>query len=272
MSEDPTKKEPKSVPGGAGIPFAQRIRQVSTDEPWQWLALGWADLKRARYISVPYALLFAFMGYGVTAGLYFFDYYYLIWPFIAGFILVAPVFTVGLYEISRKLGENEPISFATALGAWRNAPGAVFGAGLALTFFLIIWVRTAALLYVINFPYQMLTIPNLLNQTFFSLDGLTFLAVGTFIGAVFAVLAFLLSAISLPMMVGERADFLPALLTSVFAVALNPAVMILWAAIIVVVTAVGLATAFVGLAITLPLIGHATWHAYQSLVRPKTEN
>jgi uncharacterized membrane protein len=272
MSENSDTQQPKQLPGGSGIPFARRVRKVSTDEPWQWLALGWADMKRARYISVPFALIFAFIGYGVTAGLYFLDYYYLIWPFIAGFILVAPVFTVGFYEISRKLGENQSISFATALGAWRNAPGPVFGAGLALTFFLIIWVRTAALLYVINFPYQMLTIPNLLNQTFFSLDGLTFLAVGTFIGAIFAVFAFLLSAISLPMMVGERADFLPALLTSVFAVALNSTAMILWAAIIVVVTAVGLATAFIGLAITLPLIGHATWHAYRALVRPKSES
>ncbi len=269
VSDDPKSTTEPGKSSGTAIPFAERINQVDTTAPWQWLALGWADLRQARWISVPYAFVFVVIGYGVTLSLHFADKYYLIWPFVAGFILVAPVFTVGFYEISRQLERGEQISFTTALNAWRRAPGRIFGAGLALTFFLIIWIRTAALLYVINFPYKMLTLPNLLNQTFFSVDGLTFLAIGTFLGAIFAVFAYLLSAVSLPMMVGERADFLPALLTSIFAVTLNPRAMILWAAIIVVVTAVGLATAFVGLAITLPLIGHATWHAYRSLVRPK---
>ena len=94
-----------------------------------------------------------------------------------------------------------------------------------------------------------------------------FLAVGTCIGAVFAVFAFLISSISLPMMLGERADFLPAILTSIFAVTRNPRAMTLWAVIIIVVTAVGMATALIGLVITLPLIGHATWHAYRALVK-----
>lgn len=269
MSEDETISTTPKTPGGTGFPFTSRIKKIDTNEPWQWLALGWADLRRTRFTSVAYALVFVVVGYAVTISLHLTDRYYLIWPFISGFVLVAPVFAVGIYEMSRKLELGERISFTTALGAWRRAPGQVFGAGLALTFFLIIWIRAAALLYVINFPYQMLNIPNLLNQTFFSLDGLTFLVVGTLIGSVFAVFAFLMSAISLPMMIGERADFLPALLTSFFSVTLNPKAMILWAAIIVIVTAVGMATAFIGLAITLPLIGHATWHAYRSVVLPK---
>lgn len=269
MSEDKISPTVTKATGGSGLPFASRIRKIDTNEPWKWLALGWADLRRARFTSIIYAFVFVIAGHGLTIGLYFTDKYYLIWPFMAGFVLVAPVFAVGLYEISRKLELGERISFTTALGAWRVAPGRIFGAGLALTFFLIIWVRTAALLYVINFPYQMLTIPNLLNQTFFSLDGLTFLIVGTVIGGIFAVFAYLLSAVSLPMMLGERADFLPALFISFLAVTLNPRAMILWAIIIVVVTAVGMATAFIGLAITLPLIGHASWHAYRSVVLPK---
>jgi len=266
MSEN---KISPTTPRGKGMTFASRIKKIDTNAPWQWLALGWADLRRSWFISIPYAFMFVVAGYALTAGLYFTDKYYLIWPFIAGFVLVAPVFAVGLYEISRRLEADESISLIAVLGAWRVAPGRILGAGLALSFFLIIWVRSAALLYVINFPYQMLTIPNLLNQTFFSLDGLAFLTIGTVIGAIFAVFAFLVSAISLPMMLGERADFLPALVTSFLAVTLNPRAMMLWATIIVVVTAVGMATAFIGLAITLPLIGHATWHAYRTVVLPK---
>ncbi len=269
MSDKQNPQTLATAPGPGGPSFAARIRKIDTNAPWQWLALGWADLRRARFISVFYALVFVVAGYVVTAGLYLTEHHYLIWPFMAGFVLIAPVFAVGFYEISRKLEAGESISLATAFGAWRCAPGRVFGAGLALTFFLILWIRTAALLYVLNFPYQMLNIPNLLNQTFFSPDGLVFLAVGTCFGAVFASFAYLMSAVSLPMMIGERAGFVPALITSFFSVTLNPRAMMLWAAIIVVVTAVGMATAFLGLAITLPLIGHATWHAYRSVVLPK---
>ncbi len=252
--------------------LAARVKAINTTEPWKWLALGWGDLRRTKGIGLAYGFIFVALGYAVTIGLYQLEYYHLIWPMSAGFVLVAPVFAVGIYDVSRRLEAGEPVSMMATLTAWKRAPGRVFGTGLALTFFLILWVRTAALIYVINFPYEMLTIQGLLNQTFFSLDGLTFFAVGTVIGAVFAVFAYLMSAVSLPMMIGERADFLPALLTSFLVVTRNPRAMTLWAALIVIVTAAGMATALIGLAVTLPLVGHATWHAYRATVRPSDEN
>ena len=190
-----------------------------------------------RFISITYGLVFVVLGYAVTIGLYQFELYHLIWPFAAGFILIAPVFCVGTYELSRRLMTGEPITFMSALMAWKRAPGLIFGCGLAMTFFLTIWIRTAALLYVINFPYEMLTIQRLINQTFFTMDGLIFFTIGTLIVAFFAVTAFLLSAISLPLMIGEKSDFLPALLISMFVVTRNRRAMLLWAIIIVCVTA-----------------------------------
>lgn len=266
--QDSDNQNPKNTAEG-GMPFAARINAVSTDEPWQWLARGWADLRKARWVSIFYGFVFVAIGYAVTIGLYQLELYHLIWPFATGFVLVAPVFAVGVYELSRRMQTDKEPTFASAVMAWRANPSRIFGAGLAMTFFLILWTRTAALIYVLNFPYEMLTIQGLMNQTFFSAQGLVFLCIGTVIGAVFAVSAFLLSAISLPMMLGERADFLPAVLISVFAVARNPKAMALWAAIIVGMTALGMATAMIGLAVTLPLIGHATWHAYQGVVRPQ---
>jgi len=254
------------------LPFTNRVNTISTDEPWQWLALGWMDLRRARWISIFYGSIFVAIGYAVTVGLYQLELFHLIWPFATGFVLVAPVFAVGVYELSHRMQQGESPTLKCALLAWRAYPSRIFGAGLAMTFFLIMWTRTAALIYVLNFPYEMLTIQALLNQTFFSGQGLVFLCVGTLIGAVFAITAFLLSAVSLPMMVGEHADFLPAVLTSVIAVTRNPKAMTLWAAIIVGITILGMATAMIGLAVTLPLIGHATWHAYQAIVRPPEQN
>ena len=271
MSEK-TTPAPASAPHAERqhpFPFAHRINKVSTTEPWMWLARGWSDLRRSKWISLTYGLIFVVLGYGVTIGVYQLGYYYLIWPLSAGFVLVAPVFAVGIYEISRRLETGEPLRFIDALTSWRHVYGRVLGAGLAMTFFMILWLRSAALIYVINFPYGMLTIQNLLNHSLFTTDGLAFLCVGTVIGACFATFAFLISAVSLPMMMGERADFLPAILTSIFAVTRNPRAMALWGIIIVVVTAVGMMTAMIGLIITLPLIGHATWHAYRALVKPE---
>lgn len=265
----PSKESPNQY--GPSFPFANRINVVSTDEPWQWLAKGWVDLRKARWVSVVYSLIFVALGYMVTIGLYQLDLVHLIWPFLTGFVLVAPVFAVGVYEVSHRLQIGQPVTLKSALMAWRRNPSRIFGAGLALTFFMIMWTRTAALIYVLNFPYEMLTIQSLLNQTFFSEQGLIFLCVGTLIGAVYAVAAFFLSAVSLPMMVGEQTDFLPAILISIQAVSRNPRAMALWAAIILGMTVLGMATAMIGLAVTLPLIGHATWHAYQSVVRPQED-
>ncbi|MEQ8665569.1 MAG: DUF2189 domain-containing protein [Rhodospirillales bacterium] len=250
------------------FPFAARINRVSTVEPWRWLAAGWSDLRRTRLISVPYSLLFVAAGYAVTFGLYHIEAYHLIWPALTGFFLAAPAFAVGYYEASRRLEAGERVGFTDILTAWRRYPSRIFGTGLALCFFLILWIRTAALIYALNYPYEMLTVQGVLNQTFFSLDGLMFLAAGTVIGAGFAVAAFLFAAISLPMILGERADFLPAVITSAIAVTRNPRAMALWAVIIVVITGFGMVTALIGLIVTMPLIGHASWHAYRALVRP----
>lgn len=163
------------------------------------------------------------------------------------------------------------MSWRAVVLAWRAHSRAVFGAGLALVFFMILWIRVAALIYAINFPYSGLSIEAMTVKTFFTPDGLTMLAVGSAIGGVLAVFAFLVSAVSLQTMIGHDTAFVTAIAISVLAVARNPGPMLVWAAIIVVVTWAGMAAALVGLAITLPLIGHASWHAFRGLVKPPGE-
>ncbi len=248
-------------------PFADHINSVSFRDPWLWLAAGWRDLRRAGAYSLPYGLVFVVLGYGVTIGLYQIDLSFMIWPMAAGFILIAPIMCAGFYEISRCLESGEPVTWRHICAAWSKHARGVFGAGLALVFFMILWIRAAALIYVINFPYTGLSLQEMASHTFFTVDGLTFLAVGSVIGAVLATVAFLVSAVSLQTMIGQNADFVPAVVISIFSVTRNFGPMMLWAAIIVAVTGLGLATALIGLAVTLPLIGHASWHAYRAVVR-----
>jgi uncharacterized membrane protein len=97
---------------------------------------------------------------------------------------------------------------------------------------------------------------------------LAFLALGTAVGAVMATIAFVAGAFSLPLMLDRRVGLVEALATSATAVALNARAMAVWAALIVLFTAAGLASWYLGLCVTLPLIGHATWHAYRAVIRP----
>jgi uncharacterized membrane protein len=101
---------------------------------------------------------------------------------------------------------------------------------------------------------------------FFSTDGIPFLVVGTIVGGIFAALAFALSAVSIPLILDRDVGALAAMATSVSAVLTNWRVMIGWAALIALFGAAGLVSFYIGLGVTLPLIGYATWHAYRDLV------
>lgn len=261
--------EPAPATRGNTLPYADRVVVVGTDAPFGWLAAGWRDFRRAGLVSLVYGLLIAAVGLALTVGLYMADLAYLISPLVAGFMLVGPALTVGLYAVSRDLEAGRKASLGRALTAWRKNPGRFLGMGLLLVAFLIVWLRFAALIYAVSFPYTPPEMSHLLTSLLFTVDGLTFLGVGTLVGACMATIVFAVSVVSLPMLLDRDVDILRAIVTSVVCSMMNARVMLVWAALIVIFTAVGLLTAYVGLAVTLPLIGHASWHAYRALIRPE---
>jgi len=111
-------------------------------------------------------------------------------------------------------------------------------------------------------------VQGLLNATFFTADGLLFLVFFLALGAGVAALAFAGGAVALPMLLDRPIGMGEAVATSFTAVMLNVRTMALWAAILVVLTVAGMAALYIGLAITLPLAGHATWHAYRAVIKP----
>lgn len=252
------------------LPYSGSINVVGSDEPFAWLAAGWRDFRRSGLVSLGYGLIFVLAGVALTAGLYAAGLAYLIAPLTAGFLLVGPALTVGLYAISRDLERAQRPSLWRALSAWQANPARLIGLGLLLVVFLIIWLRLAVLIFAVSFPYETLNIETMLTATLFTREGNIFLVVGTAVGSVMATIAFVTSVVSLPMLLDRNVDMLQAIVTSVVAVMMNPRVMALWAVLIVLFTAAGLLTGYIGLAVTLPLIGHASWHAYRSLIRPPT--
>lgn len=243
-----------------------RVRVVGMDRPWIWLARGWDDMRRAARISLAWALVFVIAGAALIGGLAALGVYQAILPVAAGFPLVAPSLVVGLYEISRRLERGEPIDFKTPLAAWRRNAGALGLLGFVLGFFLLAWLRFAMLLFALFFGTAQFTASDFLSQIVFSGTNIIFLFVSTAIGAVLATIVFAISAVSVPMLLDREVSVFTAIATSVAAVRANPRPMLLWALLIVLFIGAGLLLGLVGLVLTLPLVAHATWHAYRDLV------
>lgn len=246
-------------------PLVAPVAKLTMHDPWAWLAAGWADLMVAWPISITLGLLFTGLGFAMTGGLVLMGLDYLITPLIAGFLLIAPALALGFHDISRRLEAGERLSLWTTLGAWRSNPVALIGFGVALTVVLLSWLRVAALAFAVSFPYVEMTWGSLFQQTA-TLDGTIFVLLGTAVGGLFAAVSFAISVVSVPMLLDRDTDLIEALATSVAAVLKNPGPMALWAGLIVVFIQAGMVTLFIGLAVTLPLIGHATWHAYRQTV------
>ena len=258
-----------TVPPHETVHAPYEIAEVGLDHPWVWLAKGWADMRAAPAVSFGYGMLVVVVGMGLTALLYLFGVFYLVLPLAAGFMLVAPILAVGLYEVSRRLEKGEGVTMATPPQAWRHNLGQLAILGLVLMLFLLVWIRIATLIFVLFFPYTPLEFGAFMATVFFSWDSVPFLLVGCGIGAVLAALVFAIAAISAPMLLDRDVGALTAIAVSVRAVHRNWKTMLVWAVLIALFTGAGLVIFYIGLALTLPLVAHASWHAYRDLVVDK---
>ncbi len=243
-----------------------KTAKISLDRPWSWLAAGWADLLQAPGISLGYGVLFVLAGYAIIFGLWAMGWLYLTLPLAAGFMIVGPLLAVGLYEVSRRLQTGEPVSFAAALGAWRRNGSQIALMGVALLLLMFAWLRLAALIFMLFFGLEPPPLDLLVQQTVLSADALPFLIIGSLVGALLAGFAFAISVISIPLLLDRpEVNVMTAMSTSVQAVQANPVPMLFWGGLIVLFVGAGLVTFLLGLIVTLPLIGHASWHAYKDL-------
>ena len=177
------------------------VNRLPLDRPWAWLAAGWEDVKRAPGVSLAYGAIFTAISFAVTAGVFFAGLEYLLFPLMAGFMLVGPMLAVGLYETSRRLETGEPISLASALFVATRSPMRLAFLGIVLMALLLIWMRAATLLLALflgttEFPPLAEAIPTLLLTS----QGVALLVVGTAAGAILAAAVFAISVVSVPML------------------------------------------------------------------------
>ncbi len=254
----------QTVPVGGGTLAGPHIRRLPADRPWQWLQAGWRDLTHTPFASTAYGLVFVVMGYALVWLAR--ERFELTLALISGFLLVGPFLAIGLYDLSLRQEQGKPATLLHAISAWRTNSRNIMLFGVLVALIMIVWARLSALLYALIFLGPSIQLETDLSALFFSGDGLLFLGVFLAVGAVLAVVVFCLSVVSIPMLLDQRCDIFTAVATSIAAVRHNQAPLVLWAVIIVVITGAGMLPAFIGLAVTLPLVGHASWHAYRDLV------
>lgn len=235
------------------------LNRVAWNQSLAWLRSGWGDFKANWVNSLAYGVLFALLGLGLVSLSW--SHQYLAVTLSSGFLLVSPFLAVVFHDISRRRERPEMTAFASI----RENLASIGLFAFLLAFALSVWERLSAILvggFLGSSP-----VPEASLMWLFSLENLGFVIAFTLVGAVLAGAVFAISVVSLPMLMDRRVDIVTAVMTSLWVVRENPRAMLLWAAIIVVLTGIGIATAFIGLAVIFPLLGHASWHAYRDLVQ-----
>jgi len=239
------------------------IRQVPHTRALQWLRLGWNDLLDNLAASLPYGVFFALAGYLLLA--YAIDLPYLFTASISGFFLIGPLAAAGLYEISRRTALGAETSLADSLRGLRGHRDNLLSIGLLLALMLVGWERVSAVLFALMFHGEVSQPAHFLGSLFTG-EQLGFAIAYLLAGSGFAALVFSLTVVAVPMLMSRDTDMITAMMSSARAVARNPGAMAVWAALIVALVLVGFASLLLGLVVIMPLLGHASWHAYQDLV------
>lgn len=246
------------------MPVLPQVAHVAPLRPLLWLRLGWDDLRHNPVPSIAHGLLLVLMGWLIL--LFFSVQVDLLAAAVSAYLLVGPVFGAGFYELSRLRASGQPANFDASLdGALRNGRR-LASLGLVLAILAIAWVWLSGLLFARAFGGVPPPLGDNLYRTILDWNYAGFFVTYLSIGAILALLAFVISAASAPMIFDRAAGTGTAILTSIKAVAVNPAAMTVWAMLIASLTAIGFASFLLGLAIVLPWLGHATWHAYRDLV------
>lgn len=237
------------------LPFLVPCRALAWHAPFGWLRRGAADLSRARVESALFGFAVVVLSLGVLAMAWALGRFALLAALLSGFVFIAPLIGVGLYAISRRLEDGGRPSLRESHRVARRVVGQAALFALVQMVILLLWSRAGMMVYAFV-PVE---------------DGApgslwAFLALGSAFGSIFAALTFAVSVFSLPLIADREVDMVTASLSSINAVKHNLPAAATWALLIAVLTALGFATAFIGLAVVMPWLAYASWHAYREVL------
>jgi uncharacterized membrane protein len=251
-----------------------RVRSITLLQPLQWLALAWRDMARCGWVSFAHGLVLALLGWAIL--LLAHDRFWLLAGAFSGFLVIAPVLATSLYALSRALERGEKANLALVLRVWTswqqshankwgNDYWALVQFGSLLALAALGWMLTSAAFVTLFTPMPVNSPAEFVRHVVLAEHGFVFeLWLG--LGGLLAAPMFASSAVAIPLLLDRRVTLLQAVLTSWRAVLENPLPMAFWAFLIMGFTLLGLASLLLGLIAIMPMLGHASWHAYRDLV------
>lgn len=240
------------------------IRHLPALRSFDWLKAGWSDLRANPLPSLAYGLLFALGGDLILLALL--DRPHLFTVSLSGFFLVAPLLAAGLYELSRSHAQGERLMFIDSLRCYRSNGESLALFGLMLALLMLLWERFSAVAFALLSGNGTFGGKALLTEIILAGEHLPFVLTWVLMGALLAGFVFSLAVVAVPMMLDRQTDVVTAMATSLRATLANPLPLLVWAAVIVTLTVLGFATLLFGLVVIMPILGHASWHAYRDLV------
>src|ERR1700730_399152 len=239
------------------------VMRIPASRPLMWLRDGWLDMRTGA--SLGYGALIVAVGWTILV--FSATHPYFIAAAISGFLLVGPLMSAGLCEMSRRYSLGQSANFDDSLdGFKRNAP-ALFEFGVILAICAAVWFGISALLLGTVFHIGAPDISETLYRGFLDATNRPQVLAYIVVGGVLATAVFIVSVVSIPLIIDQHASAGQAMRASVNAVFHNIPAMIVWSGLILVLTIIGYATLLAGLLFVAPLLGHATWHAYKAMIR-----
>lgn len=254
-----------------GIPAVERPapvaprwdRGLAPNAALGWLAAGWRDTIEKPGLSLAYGLLVTVVSILIVGGMFWAGLDFILLPALAGFMVMGPLLAIGLYEKSRRLAQGLPVTLLAMIFVQPRSGGQVLFSGAILLVLMLLWTRAAVIIYALYLGVQPFTgLQDVLPMLFGTSTGWAILVTGTAVGALFAGFAFGISVFAIPMLLDQRTDALTAMGSSLALVWSNKRAVLLWGAIVAALFGLALMTALMGLIVILPVLGHATWHAW----------
>ena len=261
------------VIGGAGERLElPAIRRIAFSDLADALAKGWDDFSAMPSHAIFLCLIYPLVGIFLIGLAFGYSVLPLLFPLAAGFALIGPVAAVGLYELSRRREAGLDSHWTHAFDVLRSSSlPAIIALGLLLMGIFLAWLGSAQALYQSLFGYlPPQSYAQFIQDIFTTRAGWQLIIWGNLIGFGFAVWALVISVVSFPLLVDRDVGAAAAITTSVRAVAANPVTMAAWGLIVAALLLIGSLPAFMGLAVVMPVLGHATWHLYRKVVEADT--
>jgi len=245
------------------------VRRITASDVAEALGQGLRDFQAKPLYGLAFGAFYAAGGIIILLCLTAFGMVYLAYPLAAGFALIGPFVAIGIYEVSRRRQAGEPISIR-AIWSTVTSRGEIGWMAFVTLFVFVIWMYQVRLLIalLIGLNASFSSLHEFISVVLTTNEGLVFLVIGNAVGAALSLVLFSLTVVSFPLLLDREVDFITAMITSVRSVVMSPLPMIGWAAVIVVLMMVSALPYFLGLIVTLPILGHATWHLYRRIVAP----